>query len=114
MPRSCTISKPDCALDKGGKVLDHSRTAGLSVAFIRMTDESAFFNHSAASIGWAEDCEPYYFRSESYRNEMIFERSSRSCYSRFTGISAEAIETDDLIEQTLPRKLGYYGRNTGG
>jgi hypothetical protein len=50
---------------------------------------------------------------ESCRSEMIFGRDSRSCYSGFSGISAKTFETDDFIEPTLPRKLGY-GRDAGG
>ncbi len=130
-PRSFVISKPaiskpaisnppvfktDCALDRCGKVLDPSRGTELPVAFIRIIDESAFFKRTALSVGWAEDVEPCHFESchfVSCRNEMRFKRNGLSCYSGFTGISAEAFETDDLIEPTLPRKLGY-GRNTGG
>ena len=111
--RSRAISKPDRAPDKCGEVLDHSRRSGLPVAFIRMIDEFAFFNRTAPSIGWAEDFEPHYFYFEPFRNEMMFERNSRSCYSCFSGNSAEAFESDDFIEQTLPRKLGY-GKNAGG
>ena len=104
--RSVAISKPDRALGKGGMVADHSRRTGVSVAFIRTIEESAFFNRRAASVGWAGDFAPCYFCFESHRNEMIFERDGRSCYSFYSGISAEAFETHDLIEQTLPRKLG--------
>jgi hypothetical protein len=117
-PRSPAISKPaickpaisksDCALDNRRKVLDHSRRTGLPVAFFRMINASAFFNRATPSIHWAEGF-------ESYRSEMIFERNSSSCYSGepFTRIYAEAFPTDDLIERTLPRKLGY-GKNAGG
>ncbi len=125
-PRSFAISKPaisnppvfktDCALDRCGKVLDPSRGTELPVAFIRIIDESAFFKRTALSVGWAEDVEPCHFEPchfESCRDEMRFKRNSLSCYSGFTGISPEAFETDDLIEPTFPRKLGY-GRNTGG
>lgn len=169
-------SRIDCALDKCRKVLDHSRRTGLPVAFIRMINESAFFNRATPFVRWIEGFEPY-------RNEMIFERSSPSCYSseaftalvnqsrgrvvlagfageqacqstlidafhrnhkvtylcdtslcdksasyaldempvgdvhravsKTSGIYAEVFETDDWIEQTLPRNLGY-GRNAGG
>ena len=73
-PRLLAISRIDCALDKCRKVLDHSRRIGLPVAFIRMIDESAFFNRATPFVRWIEGFEPY-------RNEMIFERSSPSCYS---------------------------------
>jgi hypothetical protein len=129
-PRSLAISKSaisdtDCALDNCRKVLDHSRRTGLPVAFIRMISESAFFNRATPFVrsdeGFEPRCfepysfsfEPYFF--ESYRDEMVFERNSPSCYSGepFTGIYAEVFETDDLIELTLTRKLGY-GKNAGG
>jgi nicotinamidase-related amidase len=64
----------DRALDNCRKVLDHSRRIGLPVAFIRMLNESAFFNRATPFVRWIEGFEPY-------RNEMIFERSSPSCYS---------------------------------
>ena len=117
-PRLLAISRIDCALDKCRKVLDHSRRIGLPVAFIRMINESAFFNRATPFVhrdeGFEPRCfEPYSF--ESYRDEMVFERNSPSCYSGepFTGIYAELFETDDLIELTLTRKLGY-GKNAGG
>jgi hypothetical protein len=122
-PRLLAISRIDCALDKCRKVLDHSRRIGLPVAFIRMINESAFFNRATPFVRRDEGLEPCCFESccfepysfESYRDEMIFERNSPSCYSGepFTGIYAEVFEPDDLIELTLTRKLGY-GRNAGG
>jgi len=170
-PRLLAISQIDCALDKCRKVLDHSRRMGLPVAFIRMINESAFFNRATPFVRWIEGFEPY-------RNEMIFERSRPSCYSseaftalvnqsrggvvlagfagesaclstlidafhrnhkvtylcdasashaleempaddvhravsKISGIYAEVFETDDWIEQTLSRNLGY-GKNAGG
>ena len=39
-----------------------------------MIDESAFFNRATPFVRWIEGFEPY-------RNEMIFEGSSPSCYS---------------------------------
>ena len=131
-PRSLAISKSaisdtDCALDNCRRVLDHSRRTGLPVAFIRMISESAFFNRATPFVhrdeGFEPRCfepysfEPYSFEShsfESYHDEMMFERKSPSCYSGepFTRIHAEVFETDDLIEPTLTRKLGY-GKNAG-
>lgn len=73
-PRLLAISKIDRALDNCRKVLDHSRTIGLPVAFIRMLNESAFFNRATPFVRWIEGFEPH-------RNEMVFERSSPSCYS---------------------------------
>ena len=73
-PRLLAISEIDDALDNCRRVLDHSRHIGLPVAFIRMVNESAFFNRATPFVRWIEGFEPC-------RNEMIFERSSPSCYS---------------------------------
>ena len=73
-PRLLAISQIDRALDNCRMVLDHSRRIGLPIAFIRMLSESAFFNRTTPFARWIEGFEPY-------RNEMIFERSSPSCYS---------------------------------
>ena len=73
-PRLFAISKIDRALDNCRKVLDHARDVGLPVAFMRLLNESAFFNRATPFVRWIEGFEPY-------RNEMVFERSSPSCYS---------------------------------
>ncbi len=73
-PRLLAISEIDRALDNCRRVLDHSRQIGLPVAFIRMVNESAFFNRATPFVRWIEGFEPY-------RNEMVFERGSPSCYS---------------------------------
>ena len=73
-PRLLAISEIDRALDNCRMVLDHSRRIGLPVAFIRMLSESAFFNRATPFVRWIEGFEPY-------RNEMVFERNSPSCYS---------------------------------
>jgi nicotinamidase-related amidase len=73
-PRLLAICEIDRALDNCRKVLDHSRRVGLPVAFIRMLNESAFFNRATPFVRWIEGFEPH-------RNEMVFERSSPSCYS---------------------------------
>ena len=39
-----------------------------------MVNESAFFNRATPFVRWIEGFEPY-------RNEMVFERASPSCYS---------------------------------
>jgi nicotinamidase-related amidase len=72
-PRLLAISEIDRALDNCRKVLDHSRRIGLPVAFVRMLSESAFFNRATPFARWIEGFEPY-------RNEMVFERASPSCY----------------------------------
>lgn len=73
-PRLLAISRIDGALDNCRKVLDHSRRMGFPVAFVRMFNGSAFFNRASPFVRWIEGFEPH-------RNEMIFERSSPSCYS---------------------------------
>lgn len=73
-PRLLAIPDIDRALANCRRVLDHSRKIGLPVAFIRMLDDSAFFNRATPFVRWIEGFEPS-------RNEMIFERSSPSCYS---------------------------------
>jgi nicotinamidase-related amidase len=73
-PRLLAISEIDRALDNCRRVLGHSRQIGLPVAFIRMVNESAFFNRATPFVRWIEGFEPY-------RNEMVFERGSPSCYS---------------------------------
>jgi hypothetical protein len=121
------ISGIDRALDNCRRVLDHSRRVGLPVAFIRMVNESAFFNRATPFVRWIDGFEPH-------RDEMVFERSAPSCYSsksfaalvnhmsaddvhravsRISGLYGEVYETTDWIASTLPRKLGY-GKNAGG
>jgi nicotinamidase-related amidase len=73
-PRLLAISGIDRALDNCRKVLDHSRRAGLPVAFTRTVSESPFFNRATPFVRWIEGFEPW-------RNEMVFERASPSCYS---------------------------------
>src|SRR5260370_41234264 len=73
-PRPLSISKINRALDNCRRVLDHARDIGLPVAFMRQLNESAFFNRATPFVRWIEGFEPY-------RNEMVFERSSPSCYS---------------------------------
>jgi hypothetical protein len=113
--RPLVIFKADCSLDKRGKVLDHSPRPGLSVAFFRMITEAAFFDRVTPSDRCVEGFEPHCYGpyySERYRNEMMFDRNNLSCYADelLTGTYTEIFETDDLIEPTFPRKLGY-GRN---
>jgi nicotinamidase-related amidase len=73
-PRLLAIPEIDHALDNCRRVLDCARQVGLPVAFIRMVNESAFFNRATPFVRWIEGFEPA-------RNEMIFERASPSCYS---------------------------------
>jgi nicotinamidase-related amidase len=73
-PRLLAISRIDRALDNCRKLLNHSRKVGLPVAFMRLLNESAFFNRATPFVRWIEGFKPY-------RNEMVFERSGPSCYS---------------------------------
>ena len=73
-PRLLAISGIDSALDNCRKVLDHARQVGLPVAFTRTVSESPFFNRATPFVRWIEGFEPW-------RNEMVFERASPSCYS---------------------------------
>lgn len=73
-PRLLAIPDIDASLANCRRVLDHSREMGLPIAFIRLLDDSAFFNRASPFARWIEGFEPH-------RNEMIFERSSPSCYS---------------------------------
>jgi nicotinamidase-related amidase len=73
-PRLLAIPDIEPALANCRRVLDHSRSVGLPIAFVRLLDDSAFFNRATPFVRWIEGFEPL-------RNEMIFERSSPSCYS---------------------------------
>lgn len=108
------------------------------MAFIRMLNESAFFNRAAPFVRWIDGF-------ERYRGEMVFERNSPSGFScashrnhiliylcdasanhaldemleirravpKISGLHGETYETTDWIESTLSRKLGN-GKNAGG
>ena len=80
-PRLLAISAIDRALDNCRKVLDHARLIGLPVAFTRTLSESPFFNRATPFVRWIEGFEPW-------RNEMVFERASPSCYAseQFTAL----------------------------
>jgi len=73
-PRMLAIPDIDVALANCQRILDHCRKVGLPVAFLRFFGDSAFFNRASPFGRWIEGFEPQ-------RNEMIFERSSPSCYS---------------------------------
>jgi nicotinamidase-related amidase len=73
-PRLLAIPGIEPALANCRRVLDHSRKMGLPIAFTRLLDDSAFFNRATPFVQWIEGFEPQ-------RNEMIFERSSPSCFS---------------------------------
>jgi nicotinamidase-related amidase len=73
-PRLLAIPSIEPALANCRRVLDHARKMGLPIAFTRLLDDSAFFNRATPFVHWIEGFEPQ-------RNEMIFERSSPSCFS---------------------------------
>jgi nicotinamidase-related amidase len=73
-PRLLAIPDIEPALANCRMVLEHSRKIGLPIAFVRLLDDSAFFNRATPFVQWIEGFEPH-------RSEMIFERSSPSCYS---------------------------------
>lgn len=73
-PRLLAIPGIEPALVNCRRVLDHARKMGLPIAFTRLLDDSAFFNRATPFVQWIEGFEPQ-------RNEMIFERSSPSCFS---------------------------------
>jgi nicotinamidase-related amidase len=73
-PRLLAIPGIEVALANCRRVLDHARKMGLPIAFTRLLDDSAFFNRATPFVQWIEGFEPQ-------RNEMIFERSSPSCFS---------------------------------
>jgi nicotinamidase-related amidase len=77
------ISGIDRALDNCRKFLDHSRRIGLPVAFIRMLNESVFFNRATRFVRWIGGFEPH-------RNEMV--RANPSCYScePFTALAIQS------------------------
>ena len=73
-PRLLAIPGIEPALANCRRALDHARKMGLPIAFTRLLDDSAFFNRATPFVQWIEGFEPQ-------RNEMIFERSSPSCFS---------------------------------
>ncbi|HEY8333167.1 MAG TPA: isochorismatase family protein [Tardiphaga sp.] len=84
-PRMLAIPDIDLALANCQRVLLHCRRVGLPVAFMRSLGESAFFNRASPFGRWIDGFEPQ-------RNEMIFERSSPSCYSSesFTAMMSQS------------------------
>jgi nicotinamidase-related amidase len=73
-PRLLALTDTDAALANCRLLLDHARRIGLPVAFVRMVGESVFFNRATPFVYWIDGFEPL-------RNEMVFERSSPSCYA---------------------------------
>jgi nicotinamidase-related amidase len=71
------MALPDAtaALDNCRAALEHARSKGYPVAFIRQfSRRSAYFNRATAFSGWISGFEPT-------GADMVFERESPSCYS---------------------------------
>jgi nicotinamidase-related amidase len=70
------MSLPDAnaALINCRAALDHARSRGFPVAFLRQVSRSAFFNPATVFSGWIKGFEPT-------GADMIFEREKPSCYS---------------------------------
>jgi nicotinamidase-related amidase len=62
------------ALENCRAALDHARSKGFPVAFIRQFSRSAYFNPATAFSGWINGFEPT-------GADMVFERENPSCYS---------------------------------
>jgi nicotinamidase-related amidase len=62
------------ALENCRAALDHARSKGFPVAFIRQFSRSAYFNPATAFSGWISGFEPT-------GADMVFERENPSCYS---------------------------------
>jgi nicotinamidase-related amidase len=71
------MALPDAAaaLDNCRAALEHARSKGYPVAFIRQVSRpSAYFNSATSFSGWISGFQPT-------RADMVFERESPSCYS---------------------------------
>lgn len=101
---SCYSSEPFTALvnrSRGGIVL--AGFAGESACLSTLID--AFHrNHKVTCL-----CDA----SVSHALDEMPAGDVHRAVSKISGIYAEVFETDDWIEQTLPRNLGY-GKNAGG
>jgi nicotinamidase-related amidase len=62
------------AIENCRAALNHARSKGFPVAFIRQFSRSAYFNPATAFSGWISGFEPT-------GADMVFERESPSCYS---------------------------------
>src|SRR6516165_8587143 len=62
------------ALENCSAALDHARSKGFPVAFIRQVSRSAYFNPATSFSSWISGFEPT-------GADMVFERENPSCYS---------------------------------
>jgi nicotinamidase-related amidase len=76
LAESRLIAIPDAreALENCRRALEHARSKGLPIAFLRQISRSAFFNASTSLSGWIEGFEPN-------GADMVFERNQPSTYS---------------------------------
>lgn len=73
-PRLFSLPEAEAALENCRLALTHARRVGLPVAFLRMIDQSPFFNPVLSYSNWISGFEPL-------TSEMVFERSKPSCYA---------------------------------
>ena len=73
-PRLFSLPEAAAALENCRLALTHARRVGLPVAFLRMIDQSPFFNPALSYSRWIPGFEPL-------TSEMVFERSKPSCYA---------------------------------
>lgn len=73
-PRALALEDAPKALDAARQALDHARTNGFPVAFMRWIDNAPFFNPNSRFARWIEGFEPH-------GCDMIFERNRPSCYA---------------------------------
>jgi len=111
---SCHSSEPFTALlkkSRGGVVL--AGFAGEQACLSTLID--AFHrNHKVTYLCDTSLCDAYFCdRSASHAPDEMPGGDVHHAVSKISGICAEVFETDDWIEQTLPRNLGY-GKNAGG
>jgi nicotinamidase-related amidase len=72
--RLMTLPHAAVALENCRAALNHARSKGFPVAFIRQLSRSAYFNPATAFSGWISGFEPT-------GADMVFEREKPSCYA---------------------------------
>ena len=72
--RLMALPDANAALANCRAALDHARSRGFPVAFLRQVSRSAYFNPATAFGGWIRGFEPT-------GADMVFERENPSCYS---------------------------------
>ena len=72
--RLMALPDADAALANCRVALDHARSKGFPVAFLRQFSRSAYFNPATAFSRWIKGFEPT-------AADMVFERENPSCYS---------------------------------